>query len=174
MNLHKIYLRTEPIDIFSAPKSEKSRKMSSNSQLKSGQAATPQNPRHALGEGGGKPNDLIFRAKPEHPWVGLAVLTYPSSVSKTFHSCTMANRGSSKRAIIIGLVIGAIVLFVVAFFIGFFSAPGKTCETGDQVTAGKRKAEAKVKSDFHEKLYNSVDAAQIGKNLRWVVENFGI
>ena len=70
-----------------------------------------------------------------------------------------------------GIVVAIAVLFAFGFVIGWVSRPsdGDSSETeayGMKYIAKKRKEDMKSKDDFHEKLFEILNAEEIGKNLR--------
>ena len=70
---------------------------------------------------------------------------------------------------IAGIVVAIAVLFVLGFVIGWVSAPsdGDSSESYDmKYIANKRKEDIKSKDNFHEKLFEILNAEEIGKNLR--------
>ena len=78
---------------------------------------------------------------------------------------------------IVGIVIALVVLFVLGFVIGWVAAPSDSdsststtfveCNISKSVTE-KRKEEMKKKDEYHKKLFEFMNAKEIGKNLRLV------
>ena len=72
---------------------------------------------------------------------------------------------------IAGIVVAIAVLFALGFVIGWVSRPsdGDSSETESydmKYIAKKRKEDMKSKDEFHEKLFEILNAEEIGKNLR--------
>ena len=73
---------------------------------------------------------------------------------------------------IIGILAAVAVLFALGFVIGWVSAPSD--EDGSvevrnpdmKYVANKRKEDMKTKTDFHEELFDILNAKKIGDNLR--------
>ena len=79
-------------------------------------------------------------------------------------------RDTTSRTKIVGIGLALVVLFVLGFVIGWVSAPSdedSSSETFDiKYIARKRKEDMKTKTGFHEKLFKSLNAEEIGENLR--------